>query len=127
MSKGFTLRHQEIGAKSISIESKIRKKLLRATSTNNRCSNWQAIEKATEFRANLIEAAVEMDDVALEGFLEGKEPDEDTLRKLIRKATVTRAFYPMMCGSAFKPRALYVCRSKAKTACRSEPLRSITN
>ena len=50
----------------------------------------------------MIEAAVEMDDAALEAFLEGKEPDEDTLRKLIRKATVTRAFYPMMCGSAFK-------------------------
>ena len=38
----------------------------------------------------------------MEAYLDGKEPDEDTLRKLIRKATVTRAFYPMMCGSAFK-------------------------
>lgn len=44
MSREFALGHQEIGAKSISIESKIRKKLLQATSTNNRCSNWQAIE-----------------------------------------------------------------------------------
>ncbi len=59
-------------------------------------------DKAAEFRANMIEAAVEMDDTALEGFLEGKEPDEATLRSLIRKATITRAFYPMMCGSAFK-------------------------
>ena len=59
-------------------------------------------DKAAEFRASMIEAAVEMDDAALEAFLDGKEPDEDTLRKLIRKATVTRAFYPMMCGSAFK-------------------------
>ncbi len=59
-------------------------------------------DKAAEFRASMIEAAVEMDDTALEAFLEGKEPDEETLRKLIRKATVTRAFYPMMCGSAFK-------------------------
>ncbi len=59
-------------------------------------------DKAAEYRAALIEAAVEMDDAALEGFLEGREPDEDTLRKLIRKATITRAFYPMMCGSAFK-------------------------
>ena len=39
MFRGFALGHQEIGAKSISIESKIRKKLLRATSRNNRCSN----------------------------------------------------------------------------------------
>src|SRR5512134_1967188 len=58
--------------------------------------------KAAEYRAAMIEAAVEMDDAAMEAYLEGKEPDADTLRKLIRKATVTRAFYPMLCGSAFK-------------------------
>jgi len=59
-------------------------------------------DRAAEFRAAMIEAAVEMDDAAMEAYLEGKEPDEETLRKLIRKATVTRAFYPMLCGSAFK-------------------------
>jgi elongation factor G len=60
------------------------------------------VDKANEFRAAMIEAAVEMDDAALEAFLDGKEPDEDTLRKLIRKATVGGVFYPMFCGSAFK-------------------------
>jgi elongation factor G len=60
------------------------------------------VDKAVEFRALMIEAAVEMDDAAMEAYLEGKEPDADTLRKLIRKATITRTFYPMMCGSAFK-------------------------
>ena len=60
------------------------------------------VDKAAEYRAAMIEAAVEMDDAAMEAYLDGKEPDADTLRKLIRKATVTRAFYPMMCGSAFK-------------------------
>jgi len=59
-------------------------------------------DRAAEFRAAMIEAAVEMDDTAMEGYLEGKEPDADTLRKLIRKATISTAFYPMMCGSAFK-------------------------
>ena len=59
-------------------------------------------DKAAEYRAAMIEAAVEMDDAALEAFLEGKEPDDETLRKLIRKATVKGAFYPMFCGSAFK-------------------------
>ncbi len=59
-------------------------------------------DKAVEFRAAMIEAAVEMDDAVMETYLDGKEPDNDTLRRLIRKATVTRAFYPMMCGSAFK-------------------------
>ena len=60
------------------------------------------VDKAVEFRAAMIEAAVEMDDTVMEAYLDGKEPDADTLRKMIRKATITRAFYPMMCGSAFK-------------------------
>jgi elongation factor G len=59
-------------------------------------------DKAAEYRAAMIEAAVELDDDAMGAYLEGKEPDVDTLKRLIRKATVTRAFYPMMCGSAFK-------------------------
>ncbi|OYW52095.1 MAG: elongation factor G [Hyphomicrobium sp. 32-62-53] len=59
-------------------------------------------DKAAEFRAAMIEAAVEMDDAVMETYLDGVEPDEDTIRRLIRKATITRAFYPMMCGSAFK-------------------------
>jgi elongation factor G len=59
-------------------------------------------DKAAEFRAAMIEAAVEMDDAVMESYLEGTEPDADTIRRLIRKATITRAFYPMMCGSAFK-------------------------
>ncbi len=60
------------------------------------------VDKANEFRAAMIEAAVEMDDDALAAYFDGKEPDVETLKKCIRKATITRAFYPMMCGSAFK-------------------------
>jgi elongation factor G len=58
--------------------------------------------KAAEFRSAMIEAAVEMDDDAMAAYLDGQEPDADTLRKLIRKGTITGTFYPMMCGSAFK-------------------------
>ncbi|MFY9238756.1 MAG: elongation factor G [Roseovarius sp.] len=57
---------------------------------------------ADEWRANMIEVAVEMDDDAMEGYLEGKEPDEATLRSLIRKGTLAIAFIPVLCGSAFK-------------------------
>ncbi len=60
------------------------------------------VEKANEFRAAMIEAAVEMDDDVMAEYLDGKEPDEVTIRRLIRKGTVTATFYPMMCGSAFK-------------------------
>ena len=59
-------------------------------------------DKAAEYRAAMIEAAVELDDDAMGAYLEGKEPDIETLKRLIRKATVNRTFYPMLCGSAFK-------------------------
>jgi len=59
-------------------------------------------EKAEEYRAKLVELAVEMDDDVMEAYLEGNEPDEATLKKLIRKGTITRKFVPVLCGSAFK-------------------------
>ncbi|MCK9915872.1 elongation factor G [Microbacteriaceae bacterium K1510] len=59
-------------------------------------------DKAKEYREKLVEAAVELDDDALTAFLDGKEPDEATLKRLIRKAVLTGAFYPVLCGSAFK-------------------------
>ena len=59
-------------------------------------------DKAVEYRTALIEAAVELDDTAMEAYLEGKEPDEDTLKRLIRKAVITGAWYPVLAGSAFK-------------------------
>jgi elongation factor G len=59
-------------------------------------------DKAAEYRNKLIEAAVEMDDAAMEAYLEGNEPDADTLRRLIRTAVQRRAFHPVLCGSAFK-------------------------
>jgi elongation factor G len=59
-------------------------------------------EKAAEYRGKLVEAAVDMDDVAMEAYLEGAEPDVETLRRLIRTAVQRRAFHPVLCGSAFK-------------------------
>src|SRR3981189_527815 len=60
------------------------------------------LEQAKESREKLIEAAVELDDDALAAYRDGHEPDEATLRRLIRKAVITGAFYPVLCGSAFK-------------------------
>jgi elongation factor G len=60
------------------------------------------VELAKEYREKMIEAAVELDDDALTAFLDGKEPDEATLKRLLRKAVLTAAFYPVLCGSAFK-------------------------
>jgi elongation factor G len=59
-------------------------------------------EKAAEYRNLLVESAVELDDAAMEAYLEGNEPDEATLKSLIRKAVLVGAFFPVLCGSAFK-------------------------
>jgi elongation factor G len=59
-------------------------------------------DEAKKYREQMIEAAVELDDAAMTAYLEGKEPDEATLKKLIRKAVITAAFFPVLCGSAFK-------------------------
>lgn len=59
-------------------------------------------EKAAEYREKLIELAVEQDDAAMEAYLEGNEPDINTLKTCIRKGTVNNVFVPVLCGTAFK-------------------------
>jgi len=60
-------------------------------------------DKAAELRAALVEMAVELDDAALEAYLDGgKEPALEELQKLIRKGAMSFKFVPVMCGSAFK-------------------------
>jgi elongation factor G len=62
----------------------------------------QLRSQAAEYREKLVEAAVEFDDEVMAAYLEGKEPDEATLKRLIRKAVIGRKFVPVLCGSAFK-------------------------
>ncbi|MEH3117728.1 MAG: elongation factor G [Methylorubrum populi] len=59
-------------------------------------------DQAVEYRTKLVEACVELDDDAMTAYLDGVEPDEDGLRKLVRRAVQLRAFHPVLCGSAFK-------------------------
>ncbi|TAL27794.1 MAG: elongation factor G, partial [Alphaproteobacteria bacterium] len=59
-------------------------------------------EKAKEYRTKMVELAVEMDDKAMEEYLNGKEPDIATLKKCIRKGTIAYKFVPILCGAAFK-------------------------
>ena len=59
-------------------------------------------DKAAEYREKLVELAVEQDDDAMEAYLEGNEPDEETLKKCIRKGTLGAAFVPVLNGTAFK-------------------------
>ena len=58
------------------------------------------IAKANEYRSKLIETVVELDDAVMESYLEGNEPDNATIKKLIRKGTCESVFCPVFCGSA---------------------------
>ena len=59
-------------------------------------------EKAEQYYNELVEVAVEMDDAAMEAYLEGNMPDMETLKRCIRKGTIEQKFVPVYCGSAFK-------------------------
>ena len=59
-------------------------------------------DEAELARQELIETVVEFDDAAMEAYLEGNEPDEDTLKACIRKGMVDMEFFPVMTGTAFK-------------------------
>jgi len=59
-------------------------------------------DQADEYHTMMVEALVELDDEAMEAYLEGNEPDEATLKRLIRKGTLDQNFVPVLNGSAFK-------------------------
>lgn len=59
-------------------------------------------DKAAEYREKLIETVVEVDEAAMEAYLEGEEPSNEKIKELIRKGTCRVEFHPVLCGSAFK-------------------------
>ena len=59
-------------------------------------------EKAETYHHELIETAVEEDENAMNDYLEGKEISVETLKKCIRKGTLSQSFVPVFCGTAFK-------------------------
>ena len=63
-------------------------------------------DTADEWRATMIETAVEMDDDAMEAYLEGEEPDVPTLRRLIRAGTLV--------AIKFRPGSVAALRSRTK-------------
>jgi elongation factor G len=63
-------------------------------------------DQAEEYREKLIELAVEIDEAAMEAYLEGTMPTNEQLRALIRKGTIEVKFHPILCGTAFKNRGV---------------------
>ena len=58
--------------------------------------------ESEKYREKLIETVVELDDDIMEKYLDGDIPDEETLKNLIRKGTISGNFVPVLCGSSFK-------------------------
>ncbi|SMQ65646.1 translation elongation factor 2 (EF-2/EF-G) [Devosia lucknowensis] len=72
-------------------------------------AQWDVVEipadlkdRAAKYREAMIEAAVEMDDAAMEAYLEGEMPNNDTIRRLLRKGVIDAKFFLIFAGSAFK-------------------------
>lgn len=60
------------------------------------------LEKAKEYRTELVERIVEQDEAAMTAFLEGNEPPLAELKKLLRKAVLANEIFPVFCGTALK-------------------------
>lgn len=59
-------------------------------------------EKVAEMRAQLIEAAAEVDEDLMEKYLNGEEPTVDELVASLRKGTIAKQIFPVLCGSSLK-------------------------
>jgi elongation factor G len=63
----------------------------------------EILTQIAEYRAALVDMAVEQDDEAMMTFLDtGEAPSTDVLRRCIRKGTLVGAFSPVLCGSSYK-------------------------
>ena len=66
------------------------------------------VDDVEKWREKMIETAVEQDDAAMEKYLDGEEPDLETIKRCIHKGTVDLAFFPTYCGSSFKNKGVQV-------------------
>lgn len=60
------------------------------------------VEKAEQYRSELLDTVAETDEALLEKYLGGEELTIDEIKGAIRKLTVSSELYPVLCGSAFK-------------------------
>jgi elongation factor G len=65
-------------------------------------SDRALLDAIERYRTELVDTCLEMDEVAMEAYLEGEMPSTDTLRACLRKGTLSSAFTPVLCGSSYK-------------------------
>jgi elongation factor G len=63
-------------------------------------------ERAKEYRQNLLDTALSVDDAAMEEYFEKGDVSVETLKRCIKAGTISGAFRPVLCGSAFKNKAV---------------------
>jgi len=64
------------------------------------------IEKANQYRHDLLESVSEFDDVVMEKYVEGQEPEPEEIRRALRKGTLDVQIVPVLCGAAFKNKGI---------------------
>ena len=91
----------------------------RRSSNNDDIPGRPGQDRAQEYREALIETAVEQDEEAMEAYLEGEEPDEETLKAPDPQGHDAEVeFVPVLCGSALRTRACSRCSTPWLTTCR---------
>ncbi len=60
------------------------------------------LDEAKKAREEMLEILSEVDDEILSKLLDGEEPDEDLIKKALRKHTIAMNVFPVFCGSSFK-------------------------
>ena len=63
-------------------------------------------EQAEQYRHDLIEALADYDEAMMESYVAEEDPSVDHIRRVLRQATITNEITPILCGSAFKNKAV---------------------
>jgi elongation factor G len=62
----------------------------------------ELVDRAKQYREDMIEAIAEFDDALFAKFIEGEQPSNEEIKRGIRKATIALKIFPVICGTAFK-------------------------
>jgi len=65
-------------------------------------SDRAILDNIEKYHTELVDTCLEMDEAAMEAYLEGEMPSTATLRACLRKGTLSSAFTPVLCGSSYK-------------------------
>ncbi|MEA2446811.1 MAG: elongation factor, partial [Actinomycetota bacterium] len=63
-------------------------------------------EQADQYRHDLLEALADHDEQLMEMYIAEEEPSVEHLRKALRRATISGEITPVLCGTAFKNKAV---------------------